>query len=323
MNKQIATVAGIVIGLAFLALVVTRIELAAVRDAFRSADVWLIAPFLAALFAYYQAKALRWSIILSNAAPLGSKALFGPLMIGYAGSAILPMQLGEVLKLFVINREHGVRMAAGIASVMVERVFDLLTIPLLLLAVLVAHESIPSELANGVKIINIAGIVLLAGIVFYIARPTALHRIVERVPLLPQGIRAKVIEQLDLADTGMSPLRQPGTLSLIVLWSLAQWLLMLLCIFLSLRAFSIDLPLSASVVVLAFTILSVTLPTSPGYIGSIQLAYYLALTPYGISASLAFSASLFYHVLAYGAVVVVGSFFAHRHGVRLSRRYVS
>jgi hypothetical protein len=63
-------------------------------------------------------------------------------------------------------------------------------------------------------------------------------------------------------------------------------------------------------------VVGITLPSSPGYFGNIQLAYVLALKPFGIDAGSAIAASLFFHALAYPAVVIVGLIYLRTQGAR-------
>jgi hypothetical protein len=57
-----------------------------------------------------------------------------------------------------------------------------------------------------------------------------------------------------------------------------------------------------------------SLPSAPGFFGTVELCFVLGLKPYGIDAGQAFSAGIFYHVLAYVSVTGSGLFFLHRLG---------
>ncbi len=89
-------------------------------------------------------------------------------------------------------------------------------------------------------------------------------------------------------------------------------------IYLSLLAVKVSVPVLASFVVLAFTFVGVTLPSSPGAVGTIQLSFALALGPYGVETGDAVAASIFWHVLAYSFVTVVGLYYFVRMGYTLS-----
>ena len=70
-------------------------------------------------------------------------------------------------------------------------------------------------------------------------------------------------------------------------------------IYFSLVAVNITAPFSASLVVLAFIVFAVIIPSTPGFFGTIQLAYMLALKPFGITETDAIAASVFFHIITY------------------------
>jgi len=123
---------------------------------------------------------------------------------------------------------------------------------------------------------------------------------------LPDNVKNFVLQQMQRIAVSLAALNNVQRTLQIGFNTIVQWFLMGVCIYLSLVALDIDIPLSGAFLVLIATVFGISLPTSPGYVGNIQLAFTLALTPYGIDPATAFAASLFYHALAYGAVVVVG-----------------
>jgi uncharacterized protein (TIRG00374 family) len=70
---------------------------------------------------------------------------------------------------------------------------------------------------------------------------------------------------------GLASLKSPGLLAAITAGSLAMWLVINLQIYSVLRAFRLDLPLSASYIVTAAAVLGLAVPT-PGGLGSYQAA---------------------------------------------------
>ena len=236
-------------------------------------------------------------------------------MIGYAGSTVLPMQLGELLRTYVTGRTHQLRASAVLASILLERVFDLLTILVLLSAVLLLGTDLSETMLDATYLL--VGLVLasVAIIFFVIVKTESFLRLCQSLLRpLPQRLRDYALEQISVGATGLASLRDRWLLTQVIATSLAQWACMWLCCYISLSALGIDAPLSASFVVLTFTVISVTLPTSPGFVGSIQLAFTLALAPFGVAAGTAFAASVFFHVLAYFSVLFVGFFFMYRLG---------
>jgi len=87
------------------------------------------------------------------------------------------------------------------------------------------------------------------------------------------------------------------------------------CIYVSVMAINIVVTPAIIFIVLLFIIIGISLPTTPGFIGSIQAAYYFALAPFGVSAEDAFISSVFYHIIAYFSVLIVGLYYFSKYKI--------
>jgi uncharacterized protein (TIRG00374 family) len=134
---------------------------------------------------------------------------------------------------------------------------------------------------------------------------------------LPERLARALVDQIRAGIAGLRALRDPRLLSAALLASLAQWAFMFACVWLSLFALDIEAGPAAALLALILTVVGTSLPNSPGYVGSIQLAFTLALAPFGTGPSQAVAASLFFHVLAYLSVVLVGLALLPSAGLRL------
>ena len=92
-----------------------------------------------------------------------------------------------------------------------------------------------------------------------------------------------------------------------------QWLLMGGSVYMGILSVGLTVPISARTIVVAFTVAGLTLPSSPGFFGTIQLGFALA-APFGVLSADAVAASVVWHVLAYLSVSVGGIFFLLRLG---------
>ena len=315
-----AVVAGIMFSCLFLWLALRKANIAEIGDALHSANKYWVVPVLFVLFAFYWLKSMRWRNLLTPVKRLKTSELFPIVMIGYGGTAILPMQMGELVRAYIASRRYSLSLALVLSSIGLERIFDLLTVLALLCFVLVTGEHIPDYLVSAGYVIGFGCLLVLALCMLFIKRTEAATRMVSVVfAWLPAALRQKVEQQVESIARGLQALGDPRLLSKIILNSIAQWLLMGCCILFSLWALDITVSLSAAVLVLLATVIGISLPTGPGYIGNIQLAFTIALQPFGISAGDAVAASIYYHITAYSAVVVVGFFFLHRYGYRLNQ----
>jgi glycosyltransferase 2 family protein len=81
---------------------------------------------------------------------------------------------------------------------------------------------------------------------------------------------------------------------------------MAFCLWFSLAAMSIAIPVPAVLVVLGACVLTMLLPAAPGYIGAFQIAFVITLEPYGVSRDVALAASFFYQFFISVPLIIVG-----------------
>ena len=92
-----------------------------------------------------------------------------------------------------------------------------------------------------------------------------------------------------------------------------------LSIYIGFMAVGIAVPVSAGFIVLVLTSIGMTLPSGPGYIGTIQLAFVIGLRLYGVEATEAVAASIYFHFIAYAYSLIVGLYYLGRTGLTLTQ----
>lgn len=271
--------------------------------------------FLAVLFAFYWAKAVRWRHLLAPLKSIPTRQLFPPLMVGYGVSMLVPMHLGEVARILIVRSEHSLRASPLLMSIALERLLDLVTIPLLFAVAMIAHDDLPPALiAAGyfMGLVGLTGIMILTG--FVLKPDWVTGAVTKLLTPFPAAWRAPVVAQLAAGAEGAAVLRAPARLVPIALLTLLQWALMWLCAWIAIWSVGIQASWSAGLLTVALINVAVALPTSPGYVGSVQAAFVLALLPYAVEREAAIAASVYFHVLVYVAVVTTGLVFLHRAG---------
>jgi uncharacterized protein (TIRG00374 family) len=300
--------AGLVVGGLCAALALREISMAKLNAVLQAAELLWAAPFLLALFAFYWIKTLRWCQLLAPLVRVRTRELFAPVMIGYAGSALLPMQLGDVARSAIAAKQLRQPAFAMLVSIALERLFDLLGILFILAVALVLFRAqMPQVVITAGFWLTLAiGAAALLGAAYVFFTPAFVRVTRVLAQRLPPTVTARLVAQVERGVHGLAAVRDLRLTAAALTTSLLQWLLMWCCVWLSLEAVAINLPPVAGLVVLVLTVIGISLPSTPGYFGSIQLAYVLALKPFGIDAENAFAASLFFHALAYPAVIIAG-----------------
>jgi glycosyltransferase 2 family protein len=276
------------------------------------------------LFLFYVLKAWRWRLLL---APLGDfqpmKELYPPILIGFAFNNLLPAHLGEFVRVLVFSRTHRVSKTAVLSTVVLERVFDILAIVTFLGAGLMFVKGVDPLVRKAGIIGGAAAFVLVLGALAFVlwTKPvlTITEAILHRLPLLPKSLVGKLTTLLESAAAGLASLRSPALLAGILVTSLLQWALNGWMMHLSLKAFRLNVDISASCILLGAVAFAVTIPSSPGYFGVIQLTFMGVLKLFNQDQEPVFAASIFYHLAQYIPVTLLGLYYFNRTGLKVSQ----
>ena len=290
--------------------------------AFTTANYTLIPVLLGLLALFFWLKAWRWQMLLS---PLGKyetmRECFPPVMIGFGFNNVLPAHLGEFVRIFVFARQHRLAKSSVFSTVALERVLDILAILFYLGTGLFLVEGVSPgsrSVAMTVGAIAVAGFFgALAFVIFTKPVVRLAEGTLKRLPLIPDGLRAKVVALIEAGAAGLASLKNPWTLIGLMLTSLAQWGINGMLIHLSLRCFGIDVPPQVSLILLGVVAFGVTVPSAPGYFGVIQICFVEVLKQFPVSQPAVFAASIFYHMVQWIPVTLTGMIFFALSGVRL------
>ncbi|HUR91741.1 MAG TPA: lysylphosphatidylglycerol synthase transmembrane domain-containing protein [Gemmatimonadaceae bacterium] len=316
--------AGFLLSGALLWWVLRDVSLAAVWAELRRADAWLFFWSTFAATIIFPIRALRWRVILEPVAP---NVPFGPLWrataIGMMINNILPARAGEIARAFALTREvPKIPFATSIASLVVDRLFD--AVVLLLLGLLAFMDpAFPSEATIAGQTLAdwaVGGIALTLGLLFlvylFVFFPQAL---IVAFGVISRRISPKLEERGKMAlqrfSDGLSVMRSPRRFTLVFGWTLVHWLVGAVGTWLGFLAVGIDLPFSASLFVQTITGFGVALPSAPGFFGVFEAIAVVSLAVYGVSAALATSWAIGFHILTFIPITVIGAVYFVRLGM--------
>jgi uncharacterized protein (TIRG00374 family) len=241
------------------------------RQAVLDASPGWLAASLALGMLTFLFRALRWTWILRPVARVRFLPAFRATAAGFAANN-LPGKVGEILRPALLARSQKLPFSPLLASVALERVFDGASVLFYLLLALWLKPS--PEVSLGMVGLIPAGVLLALVLitVFAVFRRRQTEKILEKLwRRLPAKIQPRAEAFCVTFVDGLASLKSPGLLMAILLGSLAMWLVINLQIYSVLRAFHLDLPLSAAYVVTAAAVLGLAVPT-PGGLGSYQTA---------------------------------------------------
>lgn len=290
-----------------------------IASAFRKADYRTLPVMWFCLAVFYWLKAVRWKYLLS---PLGQfrpiRELMPSTVIGFAFNNVLPAHLGEFVRVFVFSRKTKLPRTAVLSSIVLERMFDVVAILFfLVLGIWLADfQDVDPKIESAMVLFTVAVCIGLVGAVFFVIKTDfvvgGVDRILSWLPFIPSPLTEKVTQLLHVGADGLASLRSVSMLVGIVTTSFLQWLLNAALIHLSLMAFGIPTSPALSAIVMGVTAFGVTVPSSPGYFGVIQLCFLLVL--FDQDRETVFAASIYYHMMQWIPVTAIGMILFVRSG---------
>jgi len=297
------TLIGIAISALLLFLAARNVRLEEILPLLRHANFFYLAlAGLCALLAVWL-RAWRWRYLIPNSARMRTANLFSATMIGFMGNNLLPLRIGDLARAYIAAKKEKVSASAMLATVVIERLLDVLAI-LTMLSVIFFHLPLPRWIANGFLIMLALGALAWIALLSMNRLSAVIDGWISR--LIPERLQGRVRDFIAAFFAGLAGMRNKKNLTIAILLSIPIWTTYALATYAALQACAIDVPFSASWVVLAFVGIGVSLPSAPGFVGTFQFFTVAALALFSVDQQTAFSYSLLYHLGQYIPVTLFG-----------------
>jgi hypothetical protein len=292
--------------------------------------IWLAIPPLYPLFflllalPQYFVRAYRWGLLLSPFKKnIAISSLLNFTLIGFMISYLLPGRLGEIARPVMLAEKEKIKKSQAIATIINERLFDLLIVLVMLSAYLILGSGTPSPILLKLKTIAflLLPVVLMIFFVITLANTEKFFSKTERLihflaKALPINWREKAtaftvhfVKALNL-NLGWSGILKVSCFSLL------HWFIILFSYWLLMQGFpglALDLP--ATVPYLAVIFVSAAIPT-PGMAGSLDLASKYALTGlFAVNEKTAVAFTILFHFLILVMPIMLGLLAFWREGL--------
>lgn len=315
MRKRYRALIGILLSLLFLWLAFRKVNFGEVGDALRNANYifFALAFFLGG--AGFLLRAYRWKIMLSPIKDIRFGKVFSALTIGFMANGILPMRLGEIVRALVLGYDEGISRSAALATIVVERVFDIFVL-LFLFSVFLILIPFPSQVMKISLFIFSVGLIAIVFLLFIISKPQLMIKLFN---FLPERINQKFQKTFLSFIEGLKIIKNWKLLALVTLLSFCLWSYIAVINYTVFHALHIELPLYAAFIVMITVCLGISLPSAPGFVGTFHYFAILGLSIFGISKNTALSFAILSHLIAFLPVVLIGFFCLQRMGLSLRK----
>jgi uncharacterized protein (TIRG00374 family) len=288
---------GLLLSLLFAWLALRGLDWGELRAALAEQDYVFLLPAAAALAVAVALRAWRWQLVFGPETRPRYPHALNALLVGYLFNTILPARAGELARVQVLGRRSGVSRANVLATVVLERTYDILVlIALLALASpFLPHVGwLSAAVALGCAL---AGALVVAMLVVRRFGERAARRLLRPLALLPGVDCDRARQVADNAVHGLATLRLTRLLAIAIAVSAASWLALAASTWFLVLGTDTDVGFGAAVLVVVATNLVLVLPSSPAALGTFEAAVVLALAAYDVGREQALSFALVLHAL--------------------------
>jgi uncharacterized protein (TIRG00374 family) len=318
MKRRGTIILGILLSGIFLYFAVRGAHVNAMLAALATADYWYMIPCVVlTLFAFWL-RALRWRYLLYSIRVIPQSVVFSATMIGFLANNVLPARLGELVRAHVVGRRADISRSAALASILIERIFDLFTL-LALFGLVAMTTEFPGGLDKVALLVLGLGVLTLLLLLVWHRYPERFMKTVLR--MIPARFRGSAENLGTRFQTGLNVFDRTSHLLVVGFLSLLMWFVILVIVGLSMLALGIDKPQPQATMVALVAIALVTMiPSAPGFIGTMQGGGTLALSIYpGITKEQALAFTIVFHATQWFPVNIVGLIYLVREGLSLGQ----
>lgn len=324
---------GLLFGALFIWIVARGLSEPAEQQALREAIAtmrWLpLIPYIGLVAFYHVLRVWRWRLLLrEHSRPF--RTLFSINMVGFLAVNLLPARLGELVRPLLLAGREGVPVSVSLATALIERILDFLTM-LLVLALVVFAVDMPAPviqvggkpydiLAVVRSVFLLAALPVVGGLVGLILLEEWMYRLWHWVadPIVPT-FAARFEAFCRSFVQALAPLRQPRLLAVQILLTLCIWSITLGTEWLMFRVFHLDhLGIDAALTVVGAILIGLLIPGPPGFAGNFEAFCMGGLAVFGVTGGVALGYALMLHWTQFLQVNLMGLYYLWRDGISFS-----
>ncbi|HLZ26404.1 MAG TPA: lysylphosphatidylglycerol synthase transmembrane domain-containing protein [Chloroflexota bacterium] len=284
-------------------------QLSAIPGDLLKADWSLIPAAIALYFVGIWVRSVRWRLLLPEHS-VKLFTLFRALVVGLTVNDVVPLRAGEVARAYLLARWCRIPYGTTVASLVVERVLDGLSLAVLLLIALTLVPSPPPYLlvgAVGATAIFVTAATLLALAAWRASAIMALAGFVGR--RLPRRFGTPIERLASSFARALALVHSPARLARMLGLSLLAWGLELGVFFVVMLSFRLPASYQLALLVGSAANFSTLVPSSPGYAGTFDFALTRVLQdavaiPIPTATAAAYDVVVHYAILILPVVVV-------------------
>jgi glycosyltransferase 2 family protein len=312
-RRALSAALGIAISIGLLLWALRGVSIAEVLRHIQGAHPAPLAMAVVIATLTFPLRLIRWRLLLRDAQgrPFRAIPLWHAIALGFTANNVLPLRAGELIRSYAAARLAPARFSTVFSSIAVERVFDALTVVMLLTLALLSPDLPPHLTVGGQSVAQLARAGAVAGAaglllaIMVVAAPLTAERLVRRLLPFPRLVSG-IVSVIEGVRQGLLVLRTPGRLAGVVFWSVVLWLVNASAFYVGFAAFDIPVSYLGALLLQGLLILGISIPSTPGFFGPFEAVIVAVLALYGVPRDLAFSYAIAFHVTTLVPITLLG-----------------
>jgi glycosyltransferase 2 family protein len=290
LKKYQQLILGLVIASIALYYSLRNVAFEEVISSFKEMDYLYILPSVVIIFLSYVFRAYRWQALLESSLKVNIRGLYSPMMIGFLGN-FLPARAAEILRPYLLSQKYPINFSTAFASIVMERLFDMVVLLLIFIWVFWFEASIfsPDIEFSGLSIQEMAikfGQVGFFAVIFLLVFVYVLIKHKKKLMKLVHWLTSfmnkkwsdRVINFIDQFSVGCDVVKNVGTLVKTSIYTVLIWVGNIFWIYPLYFAFDLQNKTITSLLIVALMVsIVITVVPTPGFLGSFNAGVLIAL----------------------------------------------
>ena len=306
-----------------------RLNWQQVKLAVENSDWRLIILAWGIVLLAYLWRAIRWRSLLSPLTHARLGEVWIATTVGYA-AVLLIGRAGEIVRPVVLPmRDQRVRPAASLVTIMIERLYDTMTVVLIFGVNLLWLKPLSGGAVDfgqartvGLVLVGV-GAITIASLIWFRRKSRVLIGWLDQKIREGSGLRTRIkralLSTLDQLATALSVLSDLRLLATTIGWSLLLWFSVAFGNLLVCRAFGLQFGMSHVLFVLGWSMIGSAVPTPGGAAGAFHAVTAGALILLGVGREQAAAIAIILHLVDFAPGALFGVFYFLRGDINVSR----
>ncbi|MDD5360881.1 MAG: lysylphosphatidylglycerol synthase transmembrane domain-containing protein [Ignavibacteria bacterium] len=301
------------------------------QELLKTKYLYAIAGMFIGTFIGSYVRALRWRYLLDplkKNIPMSS--LFPPVMIGYMMNAIIPRG-GEVARPVITAQKEGISRAASFGTIIVERIFDMLSMFVMFgFCLFFFRQKISDSFPYDIEMISLyCSLGIIAFVLVIVVMLLNLEKtelIVEKLTkkFLPGKYQDKIHKIFISLISGFLFIKHPKSYFKIFITTALIWIFYAVSSYLAFFAFDIKLGFLDANLIVVLSSFAMTLPLPGNSAGTVYLFLKTALVSiYGVNPEVAIGYAIVTHLLNVLGILISGFYYSIKENYKFNLGFKS